>query len=180
MLQGSGGLTVRSGASLIAPSALTLQASPSGNARVTNLGSISAGGVNIFSGKMSLAGGSISAPSVSLSSVNPIEFGAASDLSNTLVLSQADLDSIDTSSLNISVNSSNTSNGDLTISQPLYVPGNLTLNAPRNLSASAAVQVDGAFSLTGGSWVQNSASLPDLLGGKIQRQRRQLPACVGR
>src|SRR5471030_605475 len=122
---------------------------------------------------MTLAGGTLTAPSVSLSSVNSIDLGATSDISGKLVLSAADLASVGNgngvSSLNVSVNSNNAS-GNINISQPISLAGNLNLFVPpaATLTAPASLSVGGMFLLSGGNWVQNSATLPALLAHDFQ------------
>ena len=160
MLQGISGVTVNSGASIHAPDVLTLQSIGGDSSRVTNGGSIMAGqSVNVYANKLTLAGGSIQANSVSLSSNNSIDLGATSETVGTMSVSTADLATITSGSLNVSVNPIN-EGGDLTISQPLAVTGNLGLSATRDVVAPASVSVSGNFVLNGGNWVQNNASLP--------------------
>ncbi|MET3131648.1 filamentous hemagglutinin family protein [Oxalobacteraceae bacterium GrIS 1.11] len=154
-----GSIVIGSGTHLTVANILNLQTVPSGNNRITNMGTITAAGVNLFSGKMTLAGGSIVAPWVSLSSQNSIDIGSVNDLSNTLVLSAADLASLSTGNLDIGVNSANPS-GAINISAPLTLAGGLSLSAQGVISAPAAVSVGGTFTLAGGSWVQNSGAPP--------------------
>src|SRR5476651_2288635 len=169
-----GALNVASGATLTVPGIVSLITNASGNARFSNAGAVVAGeGIDIFAGKMTLAGGTLTAPSVSLSSVNSIDLGATSDISGKLVLSAADLASVGNgngvSSLNVSVNSNNAS-GNINISQPISLAGNLNLFVPpaATLTAPANLSVGGMFLLSGGNWVQNSATLPALLAHDFQ------------
>jgi hypothetical protein len=116
----------------------------------------------VFASKATLAGGTLSAPSVSLESGNSIDLGSSTDTSGVMSLSSSDLAGIGTGSggtLSVSVNSVNPY-GDITISQPLTVAGNLSLQSQRNVVVPSSVEVDGTFTLYGGHWTQNSASLP--------------------
>jgi hypothetical protein len=116
----------------------------------------------VFASKATLAGGTLSAPSVSLESGNSIDLGSSTDTSGVMSLSSSDLAGIGTGSsgtLSVSVNSVNPY-GDITISQPLTVAGNLSLYGQRNVVVPSSVAVDGTFTLYSGQWTQNSASLP--------------------
>jgi len=160
MLKATSGVTVNTGASVHAPDVLTLQSIGGESSRVTNGGSVVAGQeVNIYANKLTLAGGSIQANSVSLSSNNSIDLGATGETVGTMSVSTAGLATITSGSLNVSVNPIN-EGGDLTISQPLAVTGNLSLSATRDVVVPSSVSVSGGFTLNGGNWSQNYASLP--------------------
>ncbi|MFA9216694.1 MAG: beta strand repeat-containing protein, partial [Sphingomonadaceae bacterium] len=158
----SGDIAIGSGMALTVPGIVSLQTSPSGNARFSNSGAVSAGsGINVFAGKVSLAEGTLQAPSVSLESLNNIDLGASSDSVGVMAISAADVASIHTGngnagSLSVSVNSGN-SDGSIAISQPLVVAGGLRLFAPASLGATASVNVGGTFMLAGGNWTQLGA-----------------------
>jgi filamentous hemagglutinin family protein len=153
----SGNIAVGGGVALSVPGVVSFETNPSGTAGFTNSGNVNAGSdINIFTGKATLAGGTLSSPSVSLSSVNAIDLGASSGASGVMTLSNADLATINTGStgsLSVSVNSGNPT-GDITISQPLTVAGSLALQAQRNVVAQADVAVGGTFILYGGAWSQ--------------------------
>jgi len=179
----AGALSVNSGAALSVPAALNLQTVSTGSSRITNAGSVSAAsGINLQGGKMTLAGGSMTAPTISLSTNNDVNLGAGSDLADTLVLGSADLNRLNTSALYVSSGTNGNGGGNIVASTALTVTPGLTLTAQRaidlqaslnvgkdlSLSASGAitasgdVRVSGAFTLQSGSWTQNSASLPAL------------------
>ncbi|CAN7184207.1 YDG domain-containing protein [Pseudoduganella sp. LjRoot289] len=134
----TGALNIASGADLAATGVISLQTSPSGSNKITNSGTVtSASGINLFSGRMALAGGTLTAPSVSLESSNPINLGASTAVDNTLTLSAADLASVTpTGALYVSVNSSNVVTGDIVVSAPLSYAGNLTLSAQNDLTVN--------------------------------------------
>ncbi|MYM66186.1 filamentous hemagglutinin N-terminal domain-containing protein [Pseudoduganella sp. FT55W] len=178
----AGDLTINSGASLATNGIISLQALPSGDHRVTNAGTVTSNvGINIFAGKMTLAGGTLNTGSVSLSTGNQIDLGATGNPANTLALTNADINSVHADHLDISINSVHTGTGDIVQSAPItFGQQSVMLNAQRNIdlqaalnagdllqldaagaiSATGAVAVSGKFELVGGNWVQNSATLP--------------------
>ncbi|WP_166455395.1 two-partner secretion domain-containing protein, partial [Duganella alba] len=176
----SGALNINSGAALTVPGVISLQILTSGDHRVSNAGTVSSNSnINIFAGTMTLAGGTLSAPSVSLESTNQINLGATGNPANTLALTNADLASASTApNLYVSVNGGNPT-GDIVVSAPISTAHNLNLTAqrnialqsslntgglrldtPGNISATGDVAVSGVFELTNGSWSQNSGTLP--------------------
>jgi filamentous hemagglutinin family protein len=186
----AGDLSINSGAMLTVPGVISLQTVPTGNHRVTNAGTVtSSSGINIYAGKMTLASGTLNAYAVGLESGNDIDLGATSAGTGTLALTSADLNSANATLLNVSINSSHSGSGDITVSAPLSLTapsltltpqrnialdvalttsGSLALNAPGSISADGAVAVGGTFELQGGDWVQNSASLPAFSAGDFK------------
>ncbi|MFM9438037.1 filamentous hemagglutinin family protein, partial [Janthinobacterium sp. CG_23.3] len=166
-----GDITVAAGTQTTLAGALNLQTSPGGNYRISNAGTLKAAGINLLSGQMTLAGGVLDAPSVSLGSLNSIELGAGGVLPGALVLSAADLDSVPgASALHIEVNSANGA-GDIHIGTALSRAGDLSLSATRELTATAPLSVGGVFHLYRGSWVQNDANLPGFSARDFQIDR---------
>ena len=186
----AGDLSINSGAALTVPGVISLQTVPTGSHRVTNVGTVtSSSGINVYAGKMTLAGGTLNAYAVGLESGNDIDLGATSAGSGTLALASSDLNSVNATLLNVSINSSHSGSGDITVSAPLSLTapsltltpqrnialdaslttsGSLALNAPGSISADGAVAVGGTFELLGGDWVQNSASLPAFSAGDFK------------
>ena len=181
LLQGqANGLTINSGAVLSVPGVLSLQTVPQGDHRVTNAGTVSSSsGINIFAGKMTLAGGTLNAPSISLSTGNQVDLGATGNPTDTLALTNADLNSATATSLNVSINSVHTGTGDIVVSAPMTIGSSLALTAQRNIDMQSAmtttgglslstvgtisadaVSVGGRFEMLGGQWIQNSVTLP--------------------
>jgi filamentous hemagglutinin family protein len=193
----AGDLTINSGANLSNTGVISLQTLPAGDHRVTNAGTVSSdSGINIFAGKMTLAGGSLNTESVSLSTGNQINLGATNNPANTLALTNADINSAHADHLDISINSVHTGTGDIVQSAQMSIGPSLTLTAQRNIdlqanlslsdylqlnasgtiSASGNVSTSSKFELLGGDWVQNSATLPSfsaqdfvLTGGSFVR-----------
>jgi filamentous hemagglutinin family protein len=186
----AGDLSINSGAALTVPGVISLQTVPTGNHRVTNAGSVtSSSGINIYAGKMTLAAGTLNANAVGLESGNDIDLGATSAGAGTLALTSGDLNSANATLLNVSINSSHSGSGDITVSAPLSLTapsltltaqrnialdaalstsGSLALSAPTSIRADGAVAVDGTFELLGGSWTQNSSSLPSFSAGDFK------------
>jgi filamentous hemagglutinin family protein len=145
--------------------------------RITNGGSVTSGAsIELNSDKMTLAGGTLTAPSVLLKSANAINIGATADAAGTLVLSAADLATVTANELQVTVASGS---GDIAVSAPLtfskqlaltarhnislgaaVATGGLTLSTPGDITATGSVAVDGTFNLLQGNWSQNSGTLP--------------------
>ena len=175
---GGGDLTVNNGAAVANTGVISLQTQPGGDHRITNNGSVtSAANINLFAGKMTLAGGTLNASSVSLESLNPVDIGATGNPSNTLALTNADLNSVNGDTIYIT-NNNQVAPGNIAVSAPLTLSnglnlrasgsialqaavstGGLTLNAGTTVSATDSVTVNGAFSLQSGDWSQ-VGSLP--------------------
>ncbi|MYM25047.1 filamentous hemagglutinin N-terminal domain-containing protein, partial [Duganella sp. FT135W] len=184
----AGNLGINSGATLSAPGVISLQTLPRGDARMTNAGTVtSSSGINIFAGRMTLDGGSLTASSVGLETGNPVDLGATGSPSGTLALTNADLNSAHTSNLSISINSTHTGTGDIVISAPMSISSALTLTAQNNITLSSALTTTGkltlgtpgtiaagaavsasAFELLNGNWVQNASSLPSFSVGDFK------------
>ncbi|MYM90774.1 filamentous hemagglutinin N-terminal domain-containing protein, partial [Rugamonas sp. FT82W] len=173
-----GNISVASGAAVKNTGALSLITHSSGDYRITNAGSLtSASGINLYAGKMTLAGGTLNSSSVSLGSTNAVDIGATGNPSNTLALTSADLASANASWLTID-NNNQSAAGNIVVSQPLTLAnslaltatgsiamqaavttGGLALNAGSGISATGSVTVNGIFNLQAGSWSQ-VGSLP--------------------
>jgi len=174
-----GNISVASGAAVKNTGALSLITHSSGDYRITNAGSLtSASGINLYAGKMTLAGGSLNSGSVSLGSTNAVEIGATGNPSNVLALTNADLSSASSSAL-VGVYNNNSTPGNVVVSQPLTLSnslnltatgsialqaavttGGLTLHAGSNITATGSVTVNGIFNLDAGDWSQ-VGSLPN-------------------
>ncbi|WP_445233321.1 YDG domain-containing protein, partial [Duganella rhizosphaerae] len=168
-----GNISVGAGAAVNGSGAISLITRSNGAYRITNAGSItSSSDINLYSGKMTLANGTLNSPSVSLGSTNAIDIGASGDPANTLVLSSADLAGVSGSSLTISNNKAAAA-GDIVVSgaltrtnslsltatgsialQAAVSTGGLALNAGTTISATDSVNVNGIFNLTAGAWSQ--------------------------
>ncbi|NVD72817.1 filamentous hemagglutinin N-terminal domain-containing protein [Duganella sp. BJB1802] len=175
-----GNISVASGAAVKNTGALSLITHPSGDYRITNAGSLtSSSGINLYAGKMTLAGGTLNSSSVSLGSTNAVDIGATGNPSNTLALTNADLASANTSWLTID-NNNQSAAGNIVVSQPLTLTNSLALTATGNIAMQAAVTtgglalragtsssisatgnvtVNGIFNLQAGNWNQ-VGSLP--------------------
>ncbi|GJI94385.1 hypothetical protein RugamoR57_11030 [Duganella caerulea] len=170
-----GNISVASGAAVKNTGALSLVTHSSGDYRITNAGSLtSSSGINLYAGKMTLAGGSLNSTSVSLGSTNAVEIGATGNPSNVLALTNADLASANASWLTID-NNNQSAAGNIVVSQPLMLTnslaltatGSIALQAPvttggltlsagasSNITATDSVTVNGIFNLQAGAWNQ--------------------------
>ncbi|WP_377701415.1 YDG domain-containing protein [Pseudoduganella sp. UC29_71] len=177
---------------------VVLSTQRSGDYRITNTGSVTSGaGIELKSGKMTLAGGSLTAQSVLLESGNGINLGATGNPADTLALTGSDLASVHAGQLQVAVAANHIGDGDIVASAPVsfagtlaltaqrnidlqagIATGGLTLSAPNSISAGGAVAVDGTFNLLSGQWSQSIATLPSfsakdfrLSGGSFLRTR---------
>ncbi|WP_228893499.1 YDG domain-containing protein [Pseudoduganella aquatica] len=145
--------------------------------RITNSGGVTSGAsIELNSDKMTLAGGTLTAPSVLLKSGNAINLGATTSTAGTLELSTADLASVTANELQVTVTGGEkdilvsaslafgkqlalTATHDITLGAAVAT-GGLTLSASRDIAATGSVAVDGTFNLVQGSWSQNANTLP--------------------
>ncbi len=153
-----------------------------GNGNLSLLANMAAGGISLSGTGSQLIGSGIAGQTVTLQADNVslaggINFGGTAGGASVLIkplnstrsidlgtksgtalsLSGAELAGISASSLTIG---DGTNTGGMLISNTLTTAGDLHLNAASAITATGAVAVGGSFVLDGGSWVQNSASLP--------------------
>jgi filamentous hemagglutinin family protein len=177
---------------------VVLSTQRSGDYRITNTGSVTSGaGIELKSGKMTLAGGSLTAQTVLLESGNGVNLGATGNPADTLALTASDLASVHAGQLQVAVAANHIGDGDIVASAPVsfagtlaltaqrnidlqagIATGGLTLSAPNSISAGGAVAIDGTFNLLSGQWSQSTATLPSfsakdfrLSGGSFLRTR---------
>ncbi|MYM96822.1 YDG domain-containing protein, partial [Duganella vulcania] len=170
-----GNISVASGAAVNNTGALSLVTHSSGDYRITNAGSLtSSSGINLYAGKMTLAGGSLNSGSVSLGSTNAVEIGATGNPANVLALTNADLASTNSSWLTVD-NNNQSAAGNIVVGQPLTLAnslaltatGSIALQAPvttggltlsagtsSSITATGSVTVNGIFNLQAGAWSQ--------------------------
>eukprot|EP01030_Chromulinospumella_sphaerica_P008864 gene8864-8677_t len=193
-----GAIVINSGAELTTAGTLSLSVPAGGDQRITAAGTLtSENQIVLQGGKMTLAGATLTAPTVRLNTTNSIELGTASDPADTLALASADLTALHTDALIISSQRSS-GPGNIVASGALTLPasqtltlnatgsialqaalsaGGLTLNAGSDaaITASAAVSVSGIFELISGHWEQKgtlpafSAADFRLTGGSFLR-----------
>ncbi|WP_210402603.1 S-layer family protein, partial [Duganella sp. HH101] len=181
LLSPGGNLLINNGAAVANTGVISLITQSNGDHRITNNGSVtSSANINLFSGKMTLDGGSLNGTSISLATTNPVDIGATGNPANTLALTNADLASAHYGAGNwVEVSNQNqVAAGDILVSQPLTYAGNLKLsatgsvamqaavtagglilNATNNITATDSVAVNGVFDLQAGNWSQ-VGSLP--------------------
>ncbi|KQW97063.1 hypothetical protein ASC94_09695 [Massilia sp. Root418] len=175
---GTGNLAVSGTVS--AGGSVLLSTQRSGDHRITNSGSVSSGlDIQLKSGKMTLAGGTLTASSVLLESDNAINLGATGNPADTLALTSADLNSAHAGELQVVAGEGHAGTGDIVLSAPLsfggvlaltahrnidlqaaLATGGLTLSTPGSITATGSVAVDGTFNVLQGSWSQSAATLP--------------------
>ncbi|MCU6500278.1 YDG domain-containing protein [Rugamonas sp. A1-17] len=167
-----GNISVASGAAVNGTGALSLITRTSGDYRITNAGSLtSSSGINLYAGKMTLAGGTLNSNSVSLGSTNPVEIGATGNPSNILALTNADLASANTSALLGVYNNNASAPGNIVVSQPLTLANNLTLTATGSIAMQAAVSVGGLALSAGTAGTTISATDSVAVSGVFNLQK---------
>ncbi|MYN19719.1 filamentous hemagglutinin N-terminal domain-containing protein, partial [Rugamonas sp. FT107W] len=165
-----GNISVASGAAVNSVGALSLITHSSGDYRISSAGSLtSSSGINLYAGKMTLAGGSLNSSSVSLGSTNAVDIGATGNPSNTLALTNADLASAHATSLGVYNNAS--APGNIVVSQPLTLTNNLNLTATGSIAMQAAVSVGGLTLSAGTASTSVSATDSVVVSGAFNLQR---------
>jgi filamentous hemagglutinin family protein len=146
---------------------LQLSTERSGLARITHGPSASTtvgGELRMLMGQLTL-GGTVSAGAIDIQSGNSITVGSGSESSSMMALTPAALTGAlrtDSLSLTALAGESAGTSPDITLNQALNWGADLKLSAAGRLDVTADLALGGGLTLGGGTWVQNSASLPAL------------------